>query len=175
MFHLAAAGSKAPLTSDVRPNNMRARIDTPDSGHPGASCSNHMLVLHVCVVARSELGFWEIKCTTRPVFDVMEATPDPRGADRRIAGGSSLLTDGYWVWRQDLAAYVEHFGVALPERSSDTRGLALLSRWRSMMDWCGRCYLLQVGRDMARAAVLGQLQTFAKGGFRAARFDEMLE
>lgn len=49
-----------------------------------------------------------------PVFDVMEASPDPRDAEKWIAGGPSLITDGDWVWRQDLAAYVVAHGVALP-------------------------------------------------------------
>jgi hypothetical protein len=48
------------------------------------------------------------------VFDVMEATPDPRNAGHSISGGSSLLTDGTWTWRLDLAAYVEAYDLNLP-------------------------------------------------------------
>lgn len=49
-----------------------------------------------------------------PVFDVMEATTHPSEPSRRIPGGSSLLTDGEWAWRVDLADYVEVFNLGLP-------------------------------------------------------------
>lgn len=49
------------------------------------------------------------------VLDVMEATPDPTTPGRYISGGSSLLTDGEWVWRLDLSSYVRAHRVALPE------------------------------------------------------------
>jgi hypothetical protein len=47
--------------------------------------------------------------------DIMESTPDVISNDRHITGGSSILTDGEWVWRVDLAYYVERYHVALDE------------------------------------------------------------
>ncbi|MEU7568364.1 hypothetical protein AB0A99_20630 [Streptomyces fradiae] len=49
-----------------------------------------------------------------PIFDITELTIDVIGARFHVAGGSSLLTDGENVWREDLASYVEHYAVALP-------------------------------------------------------------
>ena len=62
-----------------------------------------------------------------PVFDAMEATPDPRSAGHFIPGGSSLLTDGTWCWRLDLAAYVEAYALRLPtafvQQAVDSQGV----------------------------------------------------
>lgn len=49
-----------------------------------------------------------------PVFDVMEATVDPLDSSVSISGGPSLISDGVWVWREDLAYYVERYKVGLP-------------------------------------------------------------
>ncbi|MER7557647.1 hypothetical protein ABTZ46_11930 [Nocardioides sp. NPDC126508] len=49
-----------------------------------------------------------------PILDVMESTPDPLEPDLSVRGGPSLLTDGLWVWRHDLAHYVRRYGVDLP-------------------------------------------------------------
>ncbi|WP_129307506.1 hypothetical protein [Streptomyces sp. L2] len=49
-----------------------------------------------------------------PILDVTEMTVDVINGKFRVPGGSSVLTDGSFVWRQDLACYVEHYGVALP-------------------------------------------------------------
>ena len=50
-----------------------------------------------------------------PVLDIMEMTRDPLHPDTKIPGGSSLMSDGHWVWRQDLAYFVERYRVQLPE------------------------------------------------------------
>ena len=50
------------------------------------------------------------------VFDVMEATPDPFEPKTFIEGGPTLISDGYWVWREDLAHYVERYRVGLPSQ-----------------------------------------------------------
>jgi hypothetical protein len=50
-----------------------------------------------------------------PLFDVMESTRDVISGDSYIKGGPSLLTDGTWVWREDLQYYVKRYHVALPE------------------------------------------------------------
>ena len=42
--------------------------------------------------------------------DVLDGTPFDEGS-----GCSSLLTDGVWVWRRDLAHYVERYHVPLPD------------------------------------------------------------
>ncbi|MFI8347422.1 hypothetical protein [Streptomyces sp. NPDC085596] len=49
-----------------------------------------------------------------PIFDVMELTVDVIGGAFRVPGGSSLLSDGEFVWREDLAAYVENYHIDLP-------------------------------------------------------------
>lgn len=51
-----------------------------------------------------------------PVFDVMEATPDPFDPKTFLKGGPSLVSDGHWVWREDLAHYVERYQVGLPSQ-----------------------------------------------------------
>lgn len=50
-----------------------------------------------------------------PLNVVMEATQDPLDKDVYISGGPSLLSDGVWVWRYDLAHYVNKYRVGLPE------------------------------------------------------------
>ncbi|TFE38192.1 hypothetical protein E3E14_28695 [Streptomyces sp. ICN441] len=50
-----------------------------------------------------------------PVLDVADSTPDIVDGSSRVTGASSVLTDGDWVWRWDLAHYVERHNVALPE------------------------------------------------------------
>lgn len=42
--------------------------------------------------------------------DCFDQTPFDGGA-----GSASLLTDGTWLWRQDLAHYVERYHVELPD------------------------------------------------------------
>ena len=50
------------------------------------------------------------------VFDVMEATRDPEEpGGRLIPGGSSLVTDGEWVWRKDLPNFIRAHRIVLPE------------------------------------------------------------
>ncbi|WP_157855875.1 hypothetical protein [Streptomyces aureocirculatus] len=49
-----------------------------------------------------------------PVLDVMESTTDVIGQAFHVPGGSSILTDGSFAWRVDLASYVEHYSIALP-------------------------------------------------------------
>lgn len=50
-----------------------------------------------------------------PVFDVMEATVDPLDRSTRIVGGPSLLSDGEWVWRNDLSYFVRKYRVAVSD------------------------------------------------------------
>ncbi|MFJ1750930.1 hypothetical protein ACIOJD_32530 [Streptomyces sp. NPDC088116] len=55
-----------------------------------------------------------------PVFDVMELTTDVIGGAFSVPGGSSLLTDGEYVWPVDLASYVEKYHIALPQDFLET-------------------------------------------------------
>ncbi|MGV9688281.1 hypothetical protein ACWDUX_04075 [Streptomyces sp. NPDC003444] len=50
-----------------------------------------------------------------PLLDVTELTTDVVGGAFRVPGGSSVLTDGTFVWRADLEKYVERYRIALPE------------------------------------------------------------
>ncbi|MCP1572307.1 hypothetical protein J2S30_000686 [Herbaspirillum rubrisubalbicans] len=47
------------------------------------------------------------------VFDVMGAERDPLNQSVVISGAASLLSDGYWIWRLDLAYYVEKYQIQL--------------------------------------------------------------
>lgn len=50
-----------------------------------------------------------------PVLDVTELTTDAIRGAFRVPGGSSLLTDGSSVWRLNLASYVQHYSITLPQ------------------------------------------------------------
>lgn len=50
-----------------------------------------------------------------PILDVTEITTDIIDSAFRVPGGSSILTDGSFAWRLDLASYVEHYAVNLPQ------------------------------------------------------------
>ena len=47
------------------------------------------------------------------VFDVMGAERDVLNEKIVINGASSLVSDGFWIWRLDLAYYVEKYGIGL--------------------------------------------------------------
>ena len=50
-----------------------------------------------------------------PVIDIMGASIDPLDQSIVMPGGPSLVSDGDWVWRQDLAYFVEKYKVRLPK------------------------------------------------------------
>lgn len=50
-----------------------------------------------------------------PILDVTEMTADVIGSAFRVPGGSSVLTDGSFTWRLDLASYVKHYAIPLPQ------------------------------------------------------------
>jgi hypothetical protein len=50
------------------------------------------------------------------LIDMMDSQNDVLDAmARRIIGGSSILTDGEWLWRDDYAYYVRRHNVVVPE------------------------------------------------------------
>jgi hypothetical protein len=49
------------------------------------------------------------------LIDVMDVADDPFEPGRQIMNGSTVLTDGDWLWRKDLAYFVRHRRVALPD------------------------------------------------------------
>ncbi|MFD9715499.1 hypothetical protein [Streptomyces sp. NPDC059076] len=49
-----------------------------------------------------------------PILDVMEGTVDVIGGAFQVPGGSSVLSDGVFVWRMDLAFYVRQYEIPLP-------------------------------------------------------------
>ena len=49
------------------------------------------------------------------LIDVMGAELDIFGSGRHLVGGASVLTDGEWLWRDDLRFYVANYGLRLPE------------------------------------------------------------
>lgn len=48
------------------------------------------------------------------LVDIMEGTRDVVSGDTYVSGGPSLKTDGEYLWREDLAHYVERHRVGLP-------------------------------------------------------------
>lgn len=49
------------------------------------------------------------------LLDVMGAEEDVLGSGRHIVGGASLMTDGEWLWREDLQFYVTNYHLRLPD------------------------------------------------------------
>jgi hypothetical protein len=48
-----------------------------------------------------------------PLIDIMEAGQDVISGDGYIAGCSSLLSDGTWIWRLDLPYYLSRYHLRL--------------------------------------------------------------
>lgn len=46
---------------------------------------------------------------------MMDCQDDPLDPSRQVIGGSSMLTDGDWLWRRDFAYYVGRHHVLVPE------------------------------------------------------------
>ncbi|WP_431894784.1 hypothetical protein [Micromonospora haikouensis] len=47
------------------------------------------------------------------LIDVMGAELDVLGSGRHLVGGASVMTDGEWIWRDDLRFYVDTYPVRL--------------------------------------------------------------
>ncbi|KAB8161382.1 hypothetical protein FH609_027220 [Streptomyces sp. 3MP-14] len=69
-----------------------------------------------------------------PMLDVMELTQDVVRHAFQVPGGSSVLTDGEYAWRLDLAQYVRRYAPELPEaflsRALDPAGVPALPQDR---------------------------------------------
>lgn len=48
------------------------------------------------------------------LIDVMDVANDAFDSARQVMNGSTVLTDGDWLWRKDLAYYVRRHRVTLP-------------------------------------------------------------
>ncbi|GAB1695069.1 hypothetical protein [Krasilnikovia sp. M28-CT-15] len=48
-----------------------------------------------------------------PLVDIMESSRDVISGDRYVSGAPSILSDGVWVWRQDLPYYVQRYHLSL--------------------------------------------------------------
>jgi hypothetical protein len=48
------------------------------------------------------------------LIDFMDVSDDVFDRSRQIMGGPSTLTDGDWIWRDDLAYYVARHNVIVP-------------------------------------------------------------
>ena len=56
--------------------------------------------------------------TGRPVFLAwMEHTRDEIGDRFGVDGGSAIASDGKYYWRLDAAAYIEEYGIPVPEEA----------------------------------------------------------
>lgn len=59
-----------------------------------------------------------------PLIDIMEAGQDVVSHDGYIAGCSSVLSDGEWIWRLDLPYYLSRYHLRLdPEFLEHVRGV----------------------------------------------------
>ncbi|RQX15792.1 hypothetical protein DDE19_17975 [Micromonospora ureilytica] len=54
------------------------------------------------------------------LIDVMGAEIDVLGSGRHLVGGASVLTDGEWLWRDDLRFYLAEYQVSLPAEFLET-------------------------------------------------------
>lgn len=57
------------------------------------------------------LGYLESGYT---LIDMMGRESDILDDETSIPGGSSIMTDGEWIWRQDLIYYVRRYSLHLP-------------------------------------------------------------
>jgi hypothetical protein len=48
------------------------------------------------------------------LIDFMDVADDVFDQSRQVLGGPTTLTDGDWLWRDDLAYYVEKHNVSVP-------------------------------------------------------------
>jgi hypothetical protein len=48
------------------------------------------------------------------LIDMMDVERDVLDPEQEILSGSSIMTDGEWLWRQDLSYYVRRHRVTLP-------------------------------------------------------------
>jgi hypothetical protein len=53
------------------------------------------------------------------IIDYTESGLDVLGSGAMNVGCSSVISDGEWIWRQDLAFYVRRYHLALPEEFLD--------------------------------------------------------
>ncbi|WP_143070973.1 hypothetical protein [Streptomyces malaysiense] len=81
-----------------------------------------------------------------PILDVMELTIDVIGGSFRVPGGSSVLTDGIFVWREDLSSYVEKYHINLPQDF-----LAAIQKNEFNIPPISREVLLQISVEASRA------------------------
>ncbi|MFI5929592.1 hypothetical protein ACIA3K_26960 [Micromonospora sp. NPDC051543] len=49
------------------------------------------------------------------LIDVMDVADDAFDSTRQVMNGSTVVTDGDWLWRKDLAYYVGRHRIALPQ------------------------------------------------------------
>jgi hypothetical protein len=49
------------------------------------------------------------------LIDTMDIADDPFDPARQLMNGSTVLTDGDWLWRQDFAYFVRRHHVAVPD------------------------------------------------------------
>ncbi|GID72310.1 hypothetical protein Ade02nite_09510 [Paractinoplanes deccanensis] len=49
-----------------------------------------------------------------PLIDMMDIEDDPLEPGRQVLNGSSILTDGEWLWRLDFGYYVRRHRVVVP-------------------------------------------------------------
>ncbi|MFY1702650.1 hypothetical protein ACN28G_13040 [Micromonospora sp. WMMA1923] len=75
------------------------------------------------------------------LIDVMDVAADPFEPTDQVMNGSTVLTDGDWLWRRDLAYYVRRHRVAVPAEFLAlirARGYAVPARGVPELTACAR-------------------------------------
>lgn len=49
------------------------------------------------------------------LIDMMDIADDPFDSAQQVMNGSTVMTDGDWLWRKDFAYFVRRHHVAVPE------------------------------------------------------------
>jgi hypothetical protein len=49
------------------------------------------------------------------LIDMMDSQTDVLDPTREYINGSSILTDGEWLWREDFGYYVQYHNIVVPE------------------------------------------------------------
>jgi hypothetical protein len=94
-----------------RADRRNVRRTRPDSS-PGAAAS---VVDHIAAEPLEDADLvTQYLDSGYVLIDMMDVERDVLDPEQEILSGSSIMTEGEWLWRQDLSYYVRRHHVALP-------------------------------------------------------------
>jgi hypothetical protein len=97
--------------SNLRTAGMFLEFGPIRSDQPQDSIFNHVHEEGLPDLARV-VGYLE---AGHILIDTMDIADDPFDPARQLMNGSTVLTDGDWLWRQDFAYFVRRHHVAVPD------------------------------------------------------------